>query len=140
MSFDNNPYKKLYTDVILCVTVEFFKLPVWFKKFNKENFKDCASYSSGIKILIFCSWPPKPTIYIYLSTVPVLRIRIRRICIITLDPDPYKKLAVSEIRIRIKWHGSGPNKNHWKLRINLFIKPNLNDYLFKENWYRYIVK
>ena len=41
----------------------------------------------------------------------VWRIRIRRIHIISLDPDQYQKMAVagSGIRIHIKWCGSGSN-------------------------------
>ena len=34
--------------------------------------------------------------------VPVWRIRIRGISVISLDPDPYKKMAGSGIRIRIQ--------------------------------------
>ena len=36
------------------------------------------------------------------SLHPVLRIRIRGIRMISLDPDPFKKMAGSGIRIRIK--------------------------------------
>ena len=41
--------------------------------------------------------------------VPVLRIRIRGLRIISLDTDPYQKMAGSGIRIRIKLYGSGSN-------------------------------
>ena len=56
-------------------------------------------------------WPTLGDTRVSLATVaystllyqaPVLRIRIRGIRIISLDPDPYKKMAGSGIRIRIK--------------------------------------
>ena len=43
------------------------------------------------------------------QSVPALRIRIRGIRKISLDPDPYEKLDGSGIRIRIKIYGSVSN-------------------------------
>ena len=104
----------------------------WERK-NCNRSRDTASWNKSLYISQAMVWTDRVSPYnrpgcvgVKLKRVgiddegqqqPVLRIRIPRIRIIFLDPDPYQKLG----RIRIKLYGSGTNtiENRKKLVFNL---------------------